>query len=607
MRGIAKYIWFFLFIAFVGGFLLGDVSGLLGRAPVTSSTVVAKVNGDEISYIAWQNLAQALSQQQEQRTGRSLNLDERRQIEDEAFNQLVSDLLLQQEYEKRGIRVTDQEIKDAAVFSPPPQMYQNPDLQTDGRFDPAKYQRLLGSSVAKQQGLLLQLENYYRSELPRTKLFSQLIADAWVSDERLFRMYRDEHDSATVQLIALKPTPSQVEAAQVSDADAKAYYQRYADRWERAGRAVVSVVSISRAPTASDTAATGNRLRALREEVVSGRSTFDDVARRESEDTISGPQGGDLGRGARGRFVPEFERVAFALRPGQVSEPVLTQFGWHLIKATEKKGDTLALRHILLSVKQNDSTATITDRRADQLSTLAGGASEPAKFDSAAADLGLLVTQIPVQENQPASYLGRPVGGISGWAFSGPTVGEISDLIDDEQGYYLVRVDSMKPGGKQPFESVKGEIVATLKERKAVEGLVAQGEALLADARATSLAAAAAKTGLPVQKAGPFSRLGFVQGLGYYNEAIGAAFAVPVGSVGMAKTDESVVVMVVDARTETTRDAFQAQLVTQRDRAVQALREQKVRLFLTNLRREAKITDKRREINASLRRQSVAQ
>ena len=607
MRGIAKYIWFFLFIAFVGGFLLGDVSGLLGRAPVTSSTVVAKVNGDEISYIAWQNLAQALSQQQEQRTGRSLNLDERRQIEDEAFNQLVSDLLLQQEYEKRGIRVTDQEIRDAAVFSPPPQMYQNPDLQTDGRFDPAKYQRLLGSSVARQQGLLLQLENYYRSELPRTKLFSQLIADAWVSDERLFRMYRDEHDSATVQLIALKPTPSQVEAAQVSDADAKAYYQRYADRWERAGRAVVSVVSISRAPTAIDTAATGNRLRALREEIVSGRSTFDDVARRESEDTVSGPQGGDLGRGARGRFVPEFERVAFALRPGQVSEPVLTQFGWHLIKATEKKGDTLALRHILLSVKQNDSTATITDRRADQLSTLAGGASEPAKFDSAAADLGLLVTQIPVQENQPANYLGRPVGGISGWAFSGPTVGEISDLIDDEQGYYLVRVDSMKPGGKQPFESVKGEIVATLKERKAVEGLVAQGEALLADARATSLAAAAAKTGLPVQKAGPFSRLGFVQGLGYYNEAIGAAFAVPVGSVGMAKTDESVVVMVVDARTETTRDAFQAQLVTQRDRAVQALREQKVRLFLTNLRREAKITDKRREINASLRRQSVAQ
>ena len=299
--------------------------------------------------------------------------------------------------------------------------------------------------------------------------------------------------------------------------------------------------------------------------------------------------------------------MAFALRPGQVSEPVLTQFGWHLIKATEKKGDTLALRHILLAVKQNDSTATITDRRADQLSTLAGGASEPAKFDSAAADLGLLVTQIPVQENQPASYLGRPVGGISGWAFSGPTVGEISDLIDDEQGYYLVRVDSMKPGGKQPFESVKGEIVATLKERKAVEGLVAQGEALLADARATSLAAAAAKTGLPVQKAGPFSRLGFVQGLGYYNEAIGAAFAVPVGSVGMAKTDESVVVMVVDARTETTRDAFQAQLVTQRDRAVQALREQKVRLFLTNLRREAKITDRRREINASLRRQSVAQ
>ena len=221
MRGIAKYIWIFLFIAFVGGFLLGDVSGLLGRSPVTTTTVVAKVNGDEIPYVAWQNLSLQLASEQERRTGRSLNLDERRTIEDQAFNQLVSDVLLQQEYEKRGIRVTDDEIKEAALTSPPQDVYQNPNFQTDGRFDPAKYQRFITSPIAKQQGISVQLENYYRSELPKQKLFSQLVSEAWVSDERLFRMFRDERDSATVRLVALKPTPAQIEAAVVSDAEAK--------------------------------------------------------------------------------------------------------------------------------------------------------------------------------------------------------------------------------------------------------------------------------------------------------------------------------------------------------------------------------------------------
>lgn len=606
MRGIAKYIWIFLFVAFVGGFLLGDVSGLLGRSPVTTTTVVAKVNGDEIPYVAWQNLSLQLASEQERRTGRALNLDERQQIEDQAFNQLVSDVLLQQEYEKRGIRVTDAEIQSAALTSPPQDVYTNPSFQTDGRFDPAKYQRFITSPIARQQGISVQLENYYRSELPKQKLFSQLVSEAWVSDERLFRMYRDERDSATVRYVAIKPTPAQTEAAQVSESEAKQFYAQYEDRWERPGRAVVSVIGIGRTPTAADTASTADKLRALRAEILSGAATFEDVAKRESEDTVSGPEGGDLGRGAKGRFVPEFETAAFALRAGQISEPVKTQFGWHLIKATERKGDTLALRHILLSVKQNDSSATATDRRADELSTLAGGATEAEKLDTAAARLGLLVTQLPVQEGQTATYLGRPVGGIAGWAFSGMALGETSDLVDDDQGYYLVRLDSLTAGGKQPFASVREEIIKALKERKAVQALVAQGEALLAEAKSTGLDAAATKASLTSAAAGPFTRLGFVPGLGYYNEAVGAAFALPIGTPGMATTSEAVIVMVVEARVEATRDSFDAQKVAMREQTVQALREQKVRLFLDNLRRDAKIVDKRREINATLRRQTVA-
>src|SRR4029453_1908894 len=101
-------------------------------------------------------------------------------------------------------------------------------------------------------------------------------------------------------------------------------------------RAVVSVLSIPRQVTAADSAAVRTRALALRDEILKG-AKFEDVAKRESSDTISGAQGGSLGRGPKGRFVDAFEKAAFALTPGQVSEPVETQYGLHLIKVDEKK------------------------------------------------------------------------------------------------------------------------------------------------------------------------------------------------------------------------------------------------------------------------------
>jgi peptidyl-prolyl cis-trans isomerase D len=605
MRGVAKYIWIFLFVAFVGGFLLADMSGLIGQSGVTTSTVVAKVNGEEISYMAWEALTRSLTQQQEQQTGRSISADERLQLEQQAFDQLVTDVLLQQEYERRGIRVTDEEIIQAARFSPPPQFYQSPELQTDGRFDADKYQRFLTSPVARQQGLLRQLEDYYRSELPRTKLFSEIATETWVNDATLWQSFKDQRDSATVKVVSFRPTPAQIEAADVTEAEARRYYQRYRGRWERPGRAVVSLVSINRIPSSADTARVVARLRALRQEITSGRSTFAEVASRESQDSVSAAQGGDLGRGGRGRFVAPFETAAYALRAGQISDPVRTDFGWHLIQVTERKADTLAMRHILLRVEQGDSAATATDRAADRLAGLAAGSSEPAKFDEAAQALGLLVTQVPVAEGQPAAYAGRAVRGVSGWAFSGVVVGETSDLLDDENGYYLVRLDSLTAGGEQPFEVVKDDILRALQERKAADALVPQAEAFLADAKSTSLEAAAAKSGLTVDETGAFTRASFVQGLGFSNEAVGAAFGAPLGQPLLVKTLDAVYVLRVDRRTEASRTEFEAQKEALRRQRINQVREERIRVWLDDLRREADVDDRRREVNAMLRRMVV--
>src|SRR5439155_8468515 len=112
-----------------------------------------------------------------------------------------------------------------------------------------------------------------------------------------------------------------------------------------------------RVVTAADTAATKAHALQVRDEIVKG-AKFEDVAKRESADTISGAQGGDLGKGGKNRFVAEFEKAAYALKVGEVSQPVLTPFGYHLIRVDEHKGDTLALHHILFHIQASDTATT---------------------------------------------------------------------------------------------------------------------------------------------------------------------------------------------------------------------------------------------------------
>lgn len=604
MRSAAKYVWIFLIIAFIGGFLLVETSGLLGRAPITTSTVVAEVNGRDIPYTTWANAVQQRVQQEEQQGGRGLTLDDRERLEAEVFEQMVSQILLEQEYERRGIRVTEDEIVAAAQYSPPPQLLQASELQTDGRFDIEKYQRFLRSPAARQQGLLYQMESYYRTEIPRQKLFEQIASDVYITDARLWQAYRDQHDSAQVTYVAFDPTTIPDSAVSVTDAELRSYYDANRRELTRTGRAVVSVLTVPRIVSAADSATVRARAMALRQEILGG-ATFEDVARRESDDTLSGSQGGVLPRGARGRFDPEFEKAAYSLEPGELSEPVSTRFGVHLIRVDEQKGDTLALRHILLRFEQSDSSAALTARRADSLAAIAANAERPSQFDSAAKVLGLTPEQGVVIEGQPLTIAGRYVPSVSAWAFGGAKVNETSDQFDTEDAYYVARLDSLTEGGELSFDAAKPDIRRLLSQRKKLDRLIPTAQQLAQQAKSTSLETAARAAGLTASQTPMFTRTGFVGGLGRLNEAIGAAFALPLVSVSVPiRTLEGVFVLRVDRRVEADSAEFEKQKGAQRDQLTEGARQQRVRAFMESLRREAKIEDHRKEINAAARRES---
>jgi peptidyl-prolyl cis-trans isomerase D len=605
MRSAAKYVWIVLIIAFVGGFLLVDSSGLLGRAPVTTNTVVATVNGEDILYVAWENTVASLDQQESQRLGRGLSLDERRQLEQRAFDELVNDILLRQEYERRGITVTDEEIRDAARVSPPPGVEQNPEFQTDGQFDLTKYQRFIASPLARQQGLLVGLEAFYRSEIPKQKLFDQIASDVWLSDARLWQIYRDRNDSATVSFVAFRPEAATASAATVTDAEIARFYNANRSLFERPGRAVVSLVTIDRAITAADSATARRRIDALRSRLIDGES-FEDLARAESEDSVSGAMGGELGRGTRGRFVPAFEDAAYALREGELSSPVLSPFGWHLIRVDRKRADTLDLRHILIGITQSDSSASATDRLADRLAAVAAGSSEPGAFDDAATELGLQVTSLVATEDEPLSFAGRYVPGISAWAFSGVSVGESSDLQDAPDAYFLARLDSLRPGGIAPLADVQEEIRRRLERDALIKASVPAAQQLAAAARRRNLADAASESNAMVEQAGPFTRSMPVPGLGQFSEAVGAAFGLAVGEVSEPiVTRDGVFVLQLDALAAADSADFELLKPVFRLQTAQSIRSERVQQYLSGLRDAAVIKDDRKKIQATLRRQAA--
>ncbi|MFN2638012.1 MAG: peptidyl-prolyl cis-trans isomerase [Gemmatimonadaceae bacterium] len=602
MRASAKYIWIIIVVLFVGGFLLAQTSGLLGRAPVTTTTAVAKVNGEEILATTWYQATQALEQEASQRSGATITLDERQRLEDQAFDQLVNEALLRQEYRRRGITVTDDEILEAARFNPPPQLMQSPDLQTDGRFDPDKYQRFLRSPLARQEGLLYQLENYYRNEIPKEKLFDQIASSVYVTDEELWRKWQDVHDSAQVSFVAFDPDRVSDSSVRVSDDEIRGYYDTHKKLFERPGRAKVSVLIIPRVVNAQDSAAVRAHALELRSRIIGGEK-FEDIARAESVDSASAVNGGSLGRGGKGRFVAPFETAAYALKPGEISQPVLTQFGYHLIRVDERKGDTIALRHILLKIQQSDSAAAQTDRRADSLSRIAASSDQPAKFDEAARTLHIPVLKAQAIEGNALTVDGRYIPSVGPWAFQGAHPGETSELFDSEDGYYLARLDSLTKGGPLGLDQAKADIRTYLIRQKKVDLLVPQARNFAKVAAGGTLESAARLLNMQLIKTAPFTRITGVPELARLPEAVGAAFTLPLRVVSEPlRSLNGVVVERVDARYPANRAAFEAQKPALKQQEVQNLRRQRVTDYLANLRAAAKIDDKRKQIEASTRR-----
>ncbi|MEX2593513.1 MAG: peptidylprolyl isomerase [Anditalea sp.] len=194
------------------------------------------------------------------------------------------------------------------------------------------------------------------------------------------------HDGIKEQLIVNKMRGVIAEDLSVSPADVREFYGKIPEDSLPFFSAEVTVGQIVKKPEVSEEEKekAAALLASLKKQILDGESDFATLARKHSEDPGSAASGGDLGFFNRGELAPEYEATAFALKQGEISGPIESMFGFHMIQLLEIKGNSFNTRHILIIPKPSEQDIEKAERHLDSLRTLI--VSDSLSFSKAAKD-----------------------------------------------------------------------------------------------------------------------------------------------------------------------------------------------------------------------------
>ncbi len=598
IRANTKWVMLVMAVAFAAWLVLDWVRQKDQAATLGVNPIVVIVNGQEIRNNRWNEAYSFAIDRARASSGQTLNDEEIRQIENEAWEGMIQDILIEQEIERLGIEVSEAEILQAFRTSPPPDLMRHPIFQTNGSFDYSKYQDFFRDPSVDEQ-LLLQIETYYRQTLPRTRLAQQISAGTAISDGEVWQAYRDQNESATVSYLSVRPELLVEDTEiQVPEADARRYYRQHQDLFVRPATAVVNIVSFSTTPTAGDSLAAAALADSVRTAIEAGELTFEDAAAEYSSDSLSAARGGLLGRFVEDQLAEEIAGPVSELSVGEVSEPVQTPAGYRIFTVTERVRDTISVAQIQFPIELSFAGEDEIFRTMDE-------------FEGIALNQGLLEAgnrlEVPVRTAVTLTdgFDFVPGAGSLGvgvdWATDPLTpLDEVSEYFENGSGYHMLEVVSRTEEGTFPFEEVRPQIEATLSEeiRTRTAREIAAGE--LDEIRAApSMEAAAEARGWTFGQAGPFLRGQFVQGLGRGTEAVGAAFGASPGTIeGPFEAGETLVFLRVEERTEPDIGTFQVLRGQLRAQMESQLAQVSVDQWVLALREEAEIVDLRDRLRA---------
>jgi len=589
-----------------------------------STTAVAIVHGVEISAESFLRLYKAnLSQLQQSISG---NIDQQ-WLQQLAASQTLSDMVNEevifQEAMSRGLVVSPEEIRDRIM-----ERYEI--FQQNGRFiGQERYLEILRANGISPG----EFEEAIRKELYLEK-FNRLIIDgAALSEAELKEEFYRQKETVKISYLLFQPsgfseliTPSEKELAEyykgnkenyreperrkisyiqiepnsfsreieVPEREVQRYYQTHLDDFkvpvQRRARHILLKIS----PNA--TAEEEEKIRKRAEEVLSrarAGEDFAELAKRYSEDETTAQSGGDLGYFSKGSMVKELDDVLFSMQINDISDPIRTNFGYHIVQLT----DIQRARYQPLSdveVREGVEKALRTEKAEQQAEELAKMVYQEASSGDELHDPGKGY-ELDVKESgffakeEEIEGLGR-LPSLAEPAFS-LKVGKVSEPVRTSRGYFVFQLVEKKDSYIPPLEKVKPQVIRDFKEKGSKELAKRRAEEvrkLLGDN--PDLSAAASQQEMEPQSSEPFKRGESIEGLGFAPEVEKRAFVMEVGEVSeVVAVDKGFVVFQVVSKKEPTPEEFAQEKETLRETLLQQKQLRWYSAILTRLREEKKI------------------
>jgi parvulin-like peptidyl-prolyl isomerase len=530
-----------------------DVTGRRSGRAVQSGEVGA-VNGVPIPVQRWQQVVhQAENQLRRQAGDREVLPNQYALADEQAWQQLVRSVIVEQEVERLGLTATDDEILEVFRSNPPQEILAGY-VDEEGKIDIDRYYADLNNPARDWS----QEEAYIRAVLPQLKLQEIIVAPVIVSEAEVERAYRRQTGRAVAELMGVSYADLESDY-EPDEAAIRTFYEENPGRFTRPRLADVVVATWPKEPSSEDLQLAENEARELREEIVGGEIDFAEAARLYSDDAGSRDQGGDLGTFDRQRMVAPFTEAAFALPVGEISEPIRTRFGYHLIEVLERvpgeDGEIAEIhaRHILFKVEPGSATlGALYDAAVDFRARV----DVDNFFATAEAESIQVTAPDPFAEGGDIPTVAQSARGNS-WIFrSAP--GDVSPVFQGRDGYYVVALRGFVPKGPAPLDDVRNQIIAELQRRHQRE-LARQklapavGEAQLGGA----ITAAAEKYGLVHAVTDTFGVNENIPETGYATTFNEVALAVPVGQlVPEVETPRGLFALRVLWRSEFDEDAY---------------------------------------------------
>ena len=587
---------------------------------------VATVGGESVSLheyeITYNNLVDTYRRVYRDRftedLSRTLNLKQ------QALDSLIQRKIMIHEAKRLGLTVTDAELIDKV------QAY--PVFHVDGGFDRTRYLQVLRLSRLTPADF----EQNQREEILLMKL-EQLIKDGvQLTESELRDAFLYEKEKINVAYLRIDPN-QYVNQVEVSDPDLLTYFQEHQERFRKPEQVRVAyfvidpesfaaqleitdervaqyyedhkeefrqdeqvrarhiLIKLDQQASAEDEAKARGAAEAALRRIQEGEA-FAEVAKQLSQDPASAEQGGDLGFFKRGEMVKPFEDVAFALKVGVVSDPIRTEFGFHVIQVEEvREGGYRPLEAVSEELRgrirgeEGRRQAEAQAQAVHDALRKAGG-----EWETVAQAHGLVSRETPFMTR------GQPVEGVENPAAFGQAAfalqeGEISQSTSIGSDFVVMKLLERQPSYVPPMEETREAVREALIGERAAELARQAADALLEEIKAgKSLEDIAEIRKAQAEETGMFSRNSAIPKLGRPQPFVREVFRMRVGDTQVVDLLNQPAVVVLKERETFDPEAYEKEKAQLRQRVLRQRREQTFAEWSNDVRQQA---EEEREIS----------